>query len=417
MKPKIAISASNEYKISRKLLFVRENDNDLNLFEKILSSNFDGNGEFISLIWHECELYKDEAILSTTNPERKIPIDYIIESDSDENFFYFLIYNFKDRSAQFDRNFYLKLKNDQLENRTGKSIFQKIYSVLGPENVEECIAVIEELLVEMKEVIDIKRDVDIDTLIKLQVDEKMKERLLKLIVKFWRVQSNYYLYYRKILSEVSPYYKMFLLLKENNEEEFEDSFSEYLEYMKAKFSPDHFNESLQDDCSSMLTFALNHGQKKAMKVLISCFAVDINKSSHLYKEFSGDKVSYNNEYAMLKLLEKGYYIGYEDDEKVCKDGNWINAKVFEQFLDSCVTSSCYDNMYGDVHEYNVRGIQIDYTFLISPEIRPISMKNSKDENDKILFSEGMVPLSLILNNEKLRHVGILKFFLGGDGGA
>jgi hypothetical protein len=83
MKPKIAISTVNEYKISRKLLFVRENDNNMNLFEKILSNNFEGNGEFISLVWTECELWRDDSILVATNPHRKIPIDsHIISSGS-----------------------------------------------------------------------------------------------------------------------------------------------------------------------------------------------------------------------------------------------------------------------------------------------------------------------------------------------
>lgn len=136
-----------------------------------------------------------------------------------------------------------------------------------------------------------------------------------------------------------------------------------------------------------------------MKLLISCYAVDVNK----ILINSLDNSSINNEYAMLKLLEKGYYIGYEDDKKVSKDGNFISSKVLETFLDSCVTTGSFDRKHSGNDQYD-RGIQIDYTFLISPEIRPIAMKNSQDDNGILLFNAGMRPLELILDNEKLRHL-------------
>lgn len=74
-------------------------------------------------------------------------------------------------------------------------------------------------------------------------------------------------------------------------------------------------------------------------------------------------------------------MGYEDDERVSKDGNWINAKVFEQFLDSCVTiSGACAKFSCSNREPTTRGIQINYPILIAPEIRPIAMKNDQDDN-------------------------------------
>lgn len=50
----------------------------------------------------------------------------------------------------------------------------------------------------------------------------------------------------------------------------------------------------------------------------------------------------------------------------------------------------------------IHGCQIDYNFLIDPEIRDESMKTETEDNGKILFSRGMQSLENILNNEKLK---------------
>lgn len=186
--------------------------------------------------------------------------------------------------------------------------------------------------------------------------------------------------------------KNFEIFQEHDEDEFEETFCEYLDFMRQHYRDD-FNQELQEDSNLLLTFALNHGLKKAMQILIRCYSVDVNKST-----YSAD-VSINNEYAMLKLLEKGYYLGYEDEE-INKDGNWINAKVFEQFLDSRVTKT--NGNAQSLGRDEDRGIQIDYTFLISPEIRPISV--SDNNGQRLIFNPGMAPLEWLLTNEKLRHL-------------
>ena len=45
-------------------------------------------------------------------------------------------------------------------------------------------------------------------------------------------------------------------------------------------------------------------------------------------------------------------------------------------------------------EQTTRGIQINYTFLIAPEIRSITMKSDQDDNRQLLFSSGMRPLKV-----------------------
>lgn len=142
-------------------------------------------------------------------------------------------------SANTDHHYFLKLKNDHFIIRSGKSIFHKIYSIVNHANLKKCVVVIEEMLKEIKIIQDIKVDVEIDLVLELP-DMEIKEKILKMFVKFWKIESKDYVYYRKILVDISPFYKLFLNLKENNEEEFEDTFPEYLNYMKIKHS-ENFN--------------------------------------------------------------------------------------------------------------------------------------------------------------------------------
>ena len=51
------------FKTSRNILFERASCVELSLFETILSTPLDGNGKFISLIWIECELWREQNVL------------------------------------------------------------------------------------------------------------------------------------------------------------------------------------------------------------------------------------------------------------------------------------------------------------------------------------------------------------------
>lgn len=318
----------------------------------------------------------------------KLPIDYIIESNFDDNFFCFLIFDINVKCARTTNDkhkYYMKLKNYQYIKQSGRSIFNKIYRIVNLDNLDKCLIILEELLKEIKEVDDIKLKADMDLALKLKNDE-IKENILKLLVKYWKIDSRDYQYYRKVLVGVSPYFHLFLSLMEDREKEFEDSFEEYMDFMKLRHT-DNFHKFLLDDCNNLLTVAAQKNQKRAIEILIGCYAIGAGKQD-LNPDYTG---------FMLKLVNNGFYIGHNiDDEKQIKDDNWIEADVLEQFLNSCVTST--------VNDKNERTIQLDYTFLVDPHIRAITLKNLKDKNGFLLFNNSMHPLELILNNEKLKHL-------------
>ena len=58
----------------------------------------------------------------------KLPIDYIIESNDDENLFSFLMFDYDDSSdivTSSNKKYFVKLKNQQYFNQTGETLFAK----------------------------------------------------------------------------------------------------------------------------------------------------------------------------------------------------------------------------------------------------------------------------------------------------
>lgn len=320
-----------KFRTSRNLLF--ERDNSENLFEEILRTPGDGNSTFIKLIWTECELWRNNKVLIVPNPIGKLPIDYVIDSNDDENLFAFLVFDFDGESetvTKASKKYFLKLKNEQYKEKTGQSLFQKFYTIID-ENCEKiCFDIMEKLLVEMRQIVNIKEETAIDQVLKMDNDT-YKHKILKFLMTFWKPFSKDYEKYKSIFCELSPYFQLILALKERHEQHFEYFFPRYLEAMKKKHGEEH-QLMVQKDCNSLLEFALNHKQRKAINIIINCPLIDANKVSIKCDDSTFD--SQMAHYIMSKLLEKGYYIG-KDEHRVPSD--WISAQVFEDFLDSRVT--------------------------------------------------------------------------------
>lgn len=322
-----------KFKTSRNLLF--ERDSDESLFEEILMTPGAGNSKFINLIWTECELWRQRDVLVSMNPKRKQPIDYIIESNDDENLFAFLVFDFDVESEtvkKSSKKYFLKLKNEQFTKKAGESLFQKFYSIIDDDSKNICFDIMEKLLIEMKLIIDIKGETSIDEVLKME-NQVFKHKILKLLIKYWKVHSKEYHHYKAILCDLSPYYKLIFTLKERHEHEFEEIFPKYIETMKDRFG-DRYEPMVRKDCNSLLEYALNHSQRKAINIIINCPLIDANKVSIKSDDSSFD--SQNAHYIMSKLLEKGYYLGL-DDSKHRVPSDWISAQVFEDFLDSRVS--------------------------------------------------------------------------------
>lgn len=189
----------------------------------------------------------------------------------------------------------------------------------------------EKLLKEMRQIIDIKGETSIDEVLKMQNDF-YKHKILKILMKYWKIYSKEYNHFKTVLSELSPYYMLILTLKERHEFEFEDFFPKYLEMMKKKHGTDDYELKVREDCNSLLEFAMKHQQKRAISTIINCPLIDPNQV--VIKSHDSSFSSQNIHYVMSKLLEKGFYIG-NDNQHVPID--WISTQVFDDFLNSRVS--------------------------------------------------------------------------------
>lgn len=186
------------------------------------------------------------------------------------------------------------------------------------------------LLKEIVEIFDIKTQTAIDEVIMMD-NESFKHKVLKLLTAYWRVNSKEYHYYKKILSDLSPYYKLLLSLKEHNEIEFEEFFPTYINLMNIKYGDDRYELKLREDFNSLLEFALHHKQRRALSLILNCPLIDPNKVIINLRDSSFDNQHVH--YVMIKLLQRGFYLG-NDDKHVPID--WISTQVFENFLNSRV---------------------------------------------------------------------------------
>ena len=315
----------------------------------------------------------------------KLPIDYIIESNDYENLISFLMFDCNVSSVTSSNNEYLlKLKNQQYLNQTGQTLFAKLYNIIDKDCHhchDLCFNVIDKLLEEMNQVYDIEIETSIEKVLQMN-NQIYKEKILRMLVYYWKVESVNFDHYKMIISKQSSYLNLFIILKENNKLKFEETFPQYLNQIKSK-------NIIQQDCNNLLAFMLKNNQNELMTVIITCPVFDVNKLIIESVASSFDKESITQ--LMTKLLENGYYVGNDGKQQIPLD--WISSQVFEKFLDS------------KIEENNHRKIKIDYNFLVDPSIRDVILNELNDSsNDKLLFSSGMKALESILNNDRLKKL-------------
>jgi hypothetical protein len=188
----------------------------------------------------------------------------------------------------------------------------------------------EKLLKETRQIIDIKGETAVDEVLKME-NEFYKHKILKFLMTYWKIYSKDYNHYKTTLSNLSPYYKLILTLKERHEFEFEDLFPKYLDTMRIKHGEADYQMKVREDCNSLLEFALRHQQRRAINIIVNCPLIDPNQV--VIKSHDSSFDSQNVHYVMSKLLEKGYYLG--NDNRVPMD--WISTQVFEDFLNSRIS--------------------------------------------------------------------------------
>lgn len=100
------------------------------------------------------------------------PIDYAIKSGDEGNLLTFLIFDVDqgfDSLTMAHKKYFLKLKNEQHKSKTGRSLFQKFFSIPDQQSKQVCLFIMKKLLREMQRIDDIK--------VKTAIDEIVQGRL------------------------------------------------------------------------------------------------------------------------------------------------------------------------------------------------------------------------------------------------
>ncbi|CAO1422344.1 unnamed protein product [Diamesa hyperborea] len=251
---------------SVRLLYGRESSEDENLFEFILKTDNKDHAEFIRQIWIEFELWINVAILIERNKQGKLPIDYVLESGSILNFICFLVYDYntpKSVGSTIEKNYFLKLKNQQYFNKVGQHLLFELYLVIKYDefnNQGTCLQIIEELLKEeLYCITDIEIIIGNDQITKSLYDDIGAE-ILNLIAFYWDFNQNPVEFgkHKEYLAARSPFCKIILALKQGTEDTFIELFDQYLEEMKEKFKscPNLHELMLQKDRKYLLNYKM-----------------------------------------------------------------------------------------------------------------------------------------------------------------
>ena len=320
----------------------------------------------------------------------KLPIDYIIASNDDENLFSFLMFDYKDNSCDIvkssNRMYFLKLKSQQYFFQTGETLFARLYKTIDNDSHDVSLNVMGKLLKEMKKVEDIERETSIKKVLQMN-NQIYKEKILRMLINYWKVNSVNYNHYKMMISKQSSYLNLYISMKDKNKFIFEQTFPRYLIEVKSN-NGNEFQNIVQQDCNYLMAYMLRNNLHELMDIIVSCSHFDVNKLN-----IDSDGSSFCNEsitQLMTKLLDNGYYVGNNGEHQIPLD--WISNQVFKKFLDSMMK------------EDSRHKIIIDYTFLIDPSIRGVNLHRHNVRNKKMLFDSGMKALENIVNNDHLRSL-------------
>lgn len=173
----------NNEPISQRILCYRKSNDDLSLLEKIMREP--NSSEFIAFVWCECEFWRDVNAIHAVNAKAMNVVDFVIESNDDGNLYTFLIHDLMERCCGdfvVDKNYFLKIKCDYYSKKAGISIFNKIYAKIGDDEKSKncCLIILNEILKEMREIADIRREVRLKFIKKRLILIKMLKNWIKI---------------------------------------------------------------------------------------------------------------------------------------------------------------------------------------------------------------------------------------------
>lgn len=302
---------------SSKDLFEKPLDDEKNesLFELILKSN--GDARYISLIWEEYQLWKQNSVLTYCREgTNTLPIQHVVESGVITNLFSFLVFDWHNpdkHMANKDKKYFLEQKNQQMIELYDKSLFQKLYKIIDENEVyhDVCLRIIYEYLAEMNKRVQKERKanrrcqnddelaklVSLDDLL-LMTNKEYRSKICEILITYWDILGDLKSFKYRILEVLQPsrvkYFFTFLYdtveveevtffdlafkLIERKHNEFERDFEKYIESMKRNSG--NYYETNVKPCGRLLLKIARTQRMSQVQTFIfhKCSYVEINST-------------------------------------------------------------------------------------------------------------------------------------------
>ena len=341
--------------------------------------------------------------ISQQNPKKNFLLNYVIESEDDQNLIMFLMPTALKEGTE--KKVYLKMFSRQLQMTKGKTLFEHYIDICKTGNVSigDKYLIIFALLEEIGTIEDIKNEVPIDKLLKmahLENENCRRDRLslvddlLGNIAAYWTSKDpNYEKYKEKFLShnQLHPLYQMlFEVIEDAKETKFISNFFDNLMNLQKCFTMRYDGYGIEHattDClwAIMRAAVLNDRRKIIDHILKHENFVTI------YMKFPPNiRTSDTASYFALKMLEVGYEMGRHEKGEIPE--SWITPEVMKTFLDSRIKFSDKDS------------IEIDSSFLLHNYTKQVQVKSLADveDNPKLIFWEDTRALEYIIKSTSLR---------------
>ncbi|KAG5667761.1 hypothetical protein PVAND_015731 [Polypedilum vanderplanki] len=359
--------------MNKKLMFGRLSHDKLSIFEKIAQDSKFCN--VIEKVWEKFQLEDYPIVLVLPNPQNKTIVDYLIESESDEQLLVFLSIPNANNITKITRKqkHYMKFFSAQMEFQIGKCFIEHCIDLI----INNDFSLFEKFRIHLmnyfEEVGPIEialKDKIVKNLIRKINDEKTSSKqwtelnkILRLMISYWIDSGRHYKKYREKIIDIFLPNKLIFYLIENRIDDFFKHYDQKINEVPKiiqKFSREiNTRNFLQDFLFDIFNIAIRKNQKQIIDVVIK------NNCFENFENYHPENINTSDihHYTALKLLQSGKegVLEHFRDE-------WFTIGVIKDFLDSVVNS------------YNHQYVEMDLSLVSKSKISKSSETDTNIDN-------------------------------------
>ncbi|XP_070506523.1 uncharacterized protein [Chironomus tepperi] len=387
-------------RFTRKLLFGRNDVDQLSILEKILQ-----NSEFCDLleeIWKHFQLFEIPDILLLKNPLGNYLMQYALRATSFNQIVAYLMLQSYQGPIHFNKpKQYMIMQNALYYSLKGESIIESQVRInLNDEQIDgRFFGSITYFLEEIGTINEIENDAVINYFLDIiksyenfskymfEIDD-----LLGFIIAYWNPQGRMYQEYKEVLTNSSPFYELLFMIVEKKSKDFIRLFPKKIEKLEKTYktryniieaqkkSEDNLYELYTSNLIYVLFFAAI--KNKQLKIIEYIFINDsfVTIPFEFPPNMKAQEIHY---FTALTFFKWKHELGHSNIPK-----DWLTQKVLKELLDSRIK----------YHDKDL--VEIDCTFMIRQKTK---VKGKSDIDNNMLMLEDLISLQYIKENENLKE--------------